>query len=190
MPYPNPENKYTYKDYLNFNSVERWEIINGTPYMQAAPTWQHQTISRELLGQFWDYLRDKSCQVFSSPFDLRMPLDGEADEDCSNVFQPDILVICDKKRLKNTGYYGVPHLIIEILSPSTARVDKIYKLNTYEKAGVKEYWIVDPDLKYVEVFIIQENKRYGRPEMYESSDNIEVSIFPDLIIELNSVFDY
>lgn len=104
--------------------------------------------------------------------------------------QPDIVVICDKTGLKGTGYYGTSPLIIEILSPSTARRDKLYKLNKYELSGVKEYWMIEPDLKLVSVFKIQENKKYSRPDMYTEEDTIEVSIFADRIINLRPVFDF
>ncbi|WP_083856524.1 Uma2 family endonuclease [Desulfosporosinus meridiei] len=87
--------KYTYADYLKFPEDERWEIIDGTPLMQSAPTWQHQSISRELILQFGEYLRNKRCQIFAAPFDLRLPEIGEksTDKDATNVFQPDLLVV-------------------------------------------------------------------------------------------------
>ena len=102
--------------------------------------------------------------------------------------QPDLLVICDKDGLKGTGYYGTPTLIIEISSPSTAKKDKLLKFNKYEKAGVKEYWIIEPDGNFVSVFTLQDNKRYGRPEVYSDEDKISVNTLPDLIIDLNQVF--
>jgi Uma2 family endonuclease len=188
VPLPQENKKYTYADYLTWPEEERWEIIDGVPYMQASPTWQHQALSRELLTQFSNYLKDKPCQVFAAPFDLRIPCGNEKDEHTTNVFQPDILVVCDKKGLKGTGYYGVPSLIIEISSPSTARRDRVLKFNRYENAGVKEYWIVEPEGNFVNVFILQDNKRYGRPEAYTEENKVKVSIFPDLIIDLAPVF--
>lgn len=184
------EKKHTYADYLTYPDNERWEIINGAPYMQSAPTWQHQSISRELTLQFGEYLRNHKCQLFVAPFDLRLPEAEEKEDDVTNVYQPDLLVICDKSKLKGTGYYGVPSLVIEILSPSTLKNDRLLKFNVYEKVGVKEYWIVEPDTKLVSVFILQDNHRYGRTELYTETDNVEVSIFPDLKIELSSVFNF
>lgn len=190
MPMPKENKKYTYSEYLTWPEEEKWEIINGEPYMQAAPSWQHQAISRELMLQFGEYLRNKTCQVFAAPFDLRLTYENENDEDITNVYQPDLLVICDKSKLKGTGYYGVPSLVVEIISQSTAKIDRLLKFNMYEKAGVKEYWIVEPDAKIVSVFTLQENNKYGRPELYTENDNVEVSIFTDLIIELNAVFNF
>ena len=189
MPLSKEDRKYTYADYLKFPNYERWEIIDGIPYMQAAPTWQHQSISRELMLQFGGYLSNSQCQVFAAPFDLRLAELEEKDEDVANVYQPDLLVICDKSKLKGTGYYGVPSMVIEILSPSTVRHDRLLKFNIYEKFGVKEYWIVEPDAKLVSVFVLQDNNRYGRTELYTETDNVTVSIFPDLVIDLSKVFN-
>jgi Uma2 family endonuclease len=188
MPLPEKNKKYTYSDYLTWPEGERWEIIDGTPYLQAAPSWQHQAVSTELLRQFANYLQGKSCQVFSAPFDVRIPDENEKDEETTFVVQPDIVVVCERERLRGTGYYGAPSLIIEISSFSTSKKDKILKFNKYEKAGVREYWIVEPDGKVISVFTLQENQRYGRPETYSEEGRIKVSILPDLIIDLAAVF--
>jgi Uma2 family endonuclease len=188
MPLPEKNKKYTYADYLTWSEEERWEIINGVPYLQAAPTWQYQAVLLELARQFANYLQDKSCRVFTAPFDLRIPEANEKDEETTNVVQPDIIIICDNSGLKKTGYYGVPELIIEVVSPSTGQKDKIEKFNLYEKAGVKEYWIVEPDEKVVMVFTLEEG-RYGRPQMYSEEDKVKVSIFDNLVIELKPVFE-
>lgn len=191
MPLSQEAKKYTYADYLKFPSDERWEIISGIPYMQSAPTWQHQAVSIQLASQFNNYFQGKPCRVFAAPFDLCIPELDESDEDITNIIsQPDIVVVCEEGKLRKTGYFGVPSLIIEITSPSTARNDKLFKFNKFEKAGVKEYWIVEPDAKLVSVFTLQDNNRYGRPELYTETDNVEVSIFPGLQVELITVFDF
>ncbi|WP_084111043.1 Uma2 family endonuclease [Caldanaerobius fijiensis] len=141
-------------------------------------------------SRFTNYLQDKPCRVFPAPFDLRLPEKDEEDEDVVNVLQPDIVVVCDSSRLRGTGFYGVPELIIEIVSPSSIKMDKLIKFNLYEKAGVKEYWIVEPEGKLVSVFTLGDNGWYGRPELYSEDDSIKVSIFPDLTINLKSVFSF
>lgn len=95
-------------------------------------------------------------------------LDGdEKDEkEIKTVVQPDIVVVCDESKLDEKGCNGAPDLIVEITSPSTAQKDKLHKFNLYEKYGVKEYWIVEPESKIMSVFVLQEDKRYGRPEIY------------------------
>lgn len=188
MSLPQQNKKYTYQDYLTWPDNERWEIINGDAYMQAAPSWQHQAVSGQLLKQFLMYLDGKPCQAFSAPFDLRLSESGKRDEDATQIVQPDILVVCDKKGLKGTGYYGIPDLVVEVISPSTVKMDRIIKFNQYEKAGIKEYWIVEPDAKLVSVFVLQDNNRYGRPEIYSDTDTVQVSIFDGLTIDLAPVF--
>ncbi len=157
--------------------------------MQAAPSWQHQALSAALLSQFYNYLSGKTCKVFASPFDLRLPKGNERDEQTTFVVQPDLVVLCDKTGLSGTGYYGTPDLVIEISSPSTSKSDKLLKFNKYEAAGVKEYWIVEPDGRFVSVFTLQINKRYGRPELYTETDKIRTSIFPDFEVDLTPVFE-
>ncbi len=188
MPLPQADRKYTYADYLTWPENERWEIIDGLPLMQAAPSWQHQALSAALLSQFHTYLLGKECQVFAAPFDLRLPEGNEKDEETTFVVQPDILIVCDRKGLKGTGYFGIPSLIIEISSPSTAKNDKIMKFNKYEKSGVKEYWIVEPEGRIISVFTLQDNNRYGRPESYTETDKIKVNVFPELTIDLAPLF--
>lgn len=188
MPMLQPDKKHNYADYLTWPDDERWEIIDGVPYMLAAPTWQHQSVSGQLMMQFGNYLSGKTCRAFSAPFDLRLPEGDEADEDVETVVQPDVTIVCDKSKLKGTGYYGVPALVIEIVSPATGKMDRLLKFNRYEKAGIKEYWIVDPDSKLVSVFTLQGNNRYGRPETYTDTDSVKVSAFPDLAIDLKEVF--
>lgn len=188
MPVPQSGRKYTYADYLTWPEGERWEIIEGVPYMQSAPSWEHQAISVELASQFNVQLKEKPCRVFAAPFDVCIPEHDEIDEEISNIIaQPDIVVVCDQSKLRKTGYFGVPELIIEISSPSTAKNDKLLKFNRFEKAGVKEYWIVEAENKLVSVYVLQDNKRYGRPEVYTAEDTVKVSIIPELEIDLSSV---
>lgn len=183
-----PEQKYSYADYLTWGEDERWEILEGVPFMQATPSRIHQEISGELYRQFANYLQEKPCKIYHAPFCVR--LDNEKnDKDIKNVVEPDITVICDSSKLDERGCKGSPDIIIEILSPSTAKKDRVIKFNKYEKAGVKVYWIVEPDQKLLSVFSLQSDGRYGRPEMYTDEDKINVSIFPDLVIDLKSVFD-
>lgn len=184
----NQNGRYTYKDYLTWPEEENWELIDGTPYMQAAPSWQHQAIIGNIITQFNNYLQGKSCFAFPAPFDLRLPEGNEIDEDVTTVLQPDIAIVCDKNRLSKTGYNGVPSLVVEVVSPSTSKMDRLFKFNKYEKAGVKEYWIVEPDGKVVSVFTLQSNNRYGRPETYTEEHKVEISILPDFIVDLSQVF--
>jgi len=188
MPLPNQKIKYTYANYVTWPEGERWEIIDGLAYMQAAPSWQHQSVSGELYRQLSNYFINKPCRVFSAPFDLCLAEYNQTDDEIDTVVQPDVVVVCDESKLRKTGYFGVPALVIETTSPATSRRDRVSKFNMYEKAEINEYWIVEPEGKFVNVFTLQENKKYGRPETYTEDNNIQVRTFPDLVIDLSIVF--
>ncbi|MCB8815350.1 Uma2 family endonuclease [Desulfosporosinus shakirovi] len=189
MPLPQKERQYTYADYLAWPEDERVEIIEGVPYMQATPSPEHQEISMNLSTQISVYLKGKPCKVYAAPFSVRLIKgDEKEDEDVKNVFEPDITVVCDQSKIDKQGCKGIPDLIIEIISPSSIKHDRVTKFNQYEKAGVLEYWIVEPEGKLVSVFLLQSNGRYGRPEIYTEEETINVGIFPELTIDLNGVF--
>jgi len=190
MPLSQEERRYTYADYLTYPEDENWEIIDGVPYMQAAPSPIHQEILMELSKQIAVYLTGKACKIYPAPFCVRLTQAGyeENEKDVKNIVEPDISIICDKSKIDDKGCNGAPDMIIEIISPSSIKKDRFIKFNLYEKTGVKEYWIVEPDQKLVSVFLLEKNGRFSRPEMYTEEDSIKVSIFPDLIIDLSAVF--
>lgn len=192
MPFPEEKQSYTYADYLSWPEDVRAEIIEGSLYMKAAPSRIHQKISIELSRQIANYLVGKDCEVYPAPFHVVLNLDDENDreQESKNVVEPDISIICDSSLLDDTGCKGTPDMIIEIISPSAGRKDKLEKFNKYEQAGLREYWIVEPQEKMVSIFTLQENMRFGRPDLYSSEDRVKVSIFKDLFIELDKVLDY
>lgn len=158
------DSKFTYKDYSSWPNDERWELIDGVAYdMCAAPVRRHQELSFELAGLIREFLKKKDCKAYTAPFDVFFPdyIDQDTD-DISTIVQPDLSVICNPVKLFDKGCYGAPDLIIEILSPSTSKKDLNEKFQLYEKHGVKEYWIVDPGNKYIQVFHLQsEGKKSG-----------------------------
>jgi Uma2 family endonuclease len=183
------EDRFTYGDYLNWDDDERWELIDGVAYnMSPAPRPIHQRVLADLIRQFATFFLGKPCQVYPAPFDVRLPETDESDDQIATVVQPDLSVICDSNKVDNAGCKGAPDLIIEILSPGTAGRDLKIKFLCYEKAGVREYWIVDPIEKTVQVFNLGENGSYGRPSVYIETDQPHVGIFPGLIIDLPQVF--
>jgi Uma2 family endonuclease len=182
---------YNYGDYLTWPEEERWEIIDGVPLLMAPPSRIHQEISGELFAQIHNYLNDKPCRVYASPFGVRFPKGNEkSDQEITTVVEPDITVVCDQSKLDDHGCKGAPDLIIEIVSPSSVKTDMLNKFYLYEKVGVKEYWIVEPNGKIVTVFILGENGTYGRQEVYSEDNEVQVNIFRDLKINLKSVFNY
>lgn len=176
------EKHYTYADYLTWDEKIRCELIDGVVYMLAAPAWEHQSVSGELYGQLWQFLKGKPCRVFSAPFDVRLNADGRDD----TVVQPDLVVICDRSKIKGTGCVGAPDMVVEILSPSTAAKDKVRKFNKYWEAGVREYWLVNPDHKTATVHVLK-NGEYTTRE-YEETDVVKVHVLDGCEIVLSDLF--
>ncbi len=141
-----------------------------------------------LYRQISIHLMNKPCRAFAAPFDLCLAEYNQTDDEIDKIVQHDVVVVCDESKLRKTGYFGVPALIIETSSPATSRIDRVLKFNMYEKAGVTEYWIVEPEGKFINIFTLQENKRYGRPETYTEENKVQVLAFPDLEIDLSTVF--
>ena len=181
--------KYTYSDYLQWPEDTRAEIIHGVIFdMTPAPSRRHQEVSGELYGQLWNYFRDRPCRVYAAPFDVRLPDKNEDGDNAGTVVQPDIVVVCDEKKLDDRGARGAPDIVIEIVSPESARRDMKQKLELYEHHGVKEYWVVHPDTRLVMVFRIGKGKKYARPDVYGHEDTIETPLFNGLSIDCGRVF--
>lgn len=185
---PKDQRDYTYKDYISWSEDSQIEIIDGTLYIQAAPSRLHQEVLSELHRQIANFLFDKNCKVYPTPFSVTFDFGEAKKQDIKNVVEPDLSIVCDLEKLDEHGCKGSPDMIIEVISPSTARVDKIEKFNLYEKAQVKEYWIVEPQEKIVSVFTLQANGKYGRPDLYTEEDHVNMTILKDLQINLDHVF--
>jgi Uma2 family endonuclease len=175
---------YTYADFLEWDEDFRAELLDGEIVMMAAPLSKHQRVSGELFFQIRTYLEGKTCRVFAAPFSVR--LFPQKDQSDDTVFLPDIVVVCDSEKLDEKGCNGAPDLVIEIISPSTAKYDRILKFRKYQNAGVKEYWIVDPELKTVQVCVL-ENGRYVMT-MFDETEKAPISVLKDCEIDLGKVF--
>lgn len=178
----------TYGDYCGWNDDERREIIEGVPYNMTGPSRQHADISRELNFLLVAFYKGKPCKVYAAPFDVRLPRGNEADHEIDTVVQPDILVVCDEKKLDDKGCRGAPDMIIEILSPSTASRDCIQKRALYEKHGVREFWTVDPTNRIVTVYHRGSDNTFDKPQIFGDTDIVKVSITAGLEIKLEEVF--
>ena len=189
MPFPEKTTPYTYADLLAWDEDVRAEIIDGEVYMMSSPSASHQEISMELSRQFANYLEGKKCRVYAAPFDIRLfESVGDRPEDITTVVQPDLTVICDRSKTDDHGCKGAPDMILEILSPSTRRHDRLVKLNLYQRAGVKEYWIVDPITRSVQVFLLDESGVFRLHEDYGPTDIAKVNVLDGCFIELCKVF--
>ncbi|WP_245543307.1 Uma2 family endonuclease [Kyrpidia tusciae] len=184
-----PDRRYNYEDYLNWLDDKRWELIDGVPYdMSPSPSRRHQFILGQLAAEFTSYLRGKPCEAFVAPFDVRLFAETKGDDEIFDVVQPDLSVICDTAKLDERGCAGSPDLIVEILSPSTGKKDRWIKYKLYERAGVKEYWIVEPVNSTVEVFRLNLDGRFELDAVYGQGDRLRVGLFEDLVIDLDVVF--
>ena len=188
MALPAEKTRYTFADVLSWDEDERIEIIDGEAFMMATPSRIHQEISGELFRQLANFLEGKQCRVYPAPFGVRLfARDGDGPEDVDTLVEPDISVVCDRSKLDQHGCKGAPEMVIEILSPSTLRHDRLVKLNLYQQAGVREYWIVDPDNQSVLVFtlgghVLEIREDYGR------EDVAKVSVLDGCFLELSKVF--
>ena len=181
------ERIWTYHDYYNMpDDGNRYEIIDGELFMMAAPTDKHQAIAMEMVGRLYNYMRGKPCIVRFAPLDVRLALYGEKKGDEINVVQPDIMVFCRRNQVDEKGGVAAPDFVAEILSPSTKKMDRQRKLKLYEKAGVREYWIVDGENETVEVYV-HEGTKFGPKMYYNMSSTITSAIFKDFEVKVSDI---
>lgn len=169
------ENTYTTDYIYSLPEGQRAELINGTLYNMAPPNRLHQDIVMNLSAEIRDYIKKNngSCKVYPAPFAVFLNNDNQT------YVEPDISVICDKSKLDDRGCNGAPDWIIEVVSQSTKRMDYGIKLFKYRTAGVREYWIVNPLNKTVNVYDLLTNEL---TDQYDFNDNIPVCIYKDLTI--------
>lgn len=179
MPLPQ-EKYYTTEEFYAMSEDIRAELVNGEIIYMAAPSRLHQEISRELLFAITGYIKEKggNCRVFAAPFSVQLKKDKDT------VLEPDISVICDADKLTKHGCVGAPDWVIEIVSPSNSSYDYITKLNLYNDAGVREYWIVEPKNKTVYVYDMDGGELPLKT--YSFQDAIKAGIFEDLTINFSS----
>ena len=174
MPLPK-SNTYTIDDIYALPEGQRAELIDGQIYDMAPPSPMHQELVMELSATLRDYIKKNggSCKVYPAPFSVFL------NEDDRNYVEPDISVICDSSKVDNRGYQGAPDFIIEIVSPSSQRMDYLTKLFKYRTAGVREYWIVNPLQRTVQVYSFEGTEDSTQYSFY---DEITVTIYGDLKI--------
>lgn len=182
---------------LAYEEKYKSELINGQVIMMSPPpVSNHFLVAGNIYLLFANYLKGKRCTPYFDGFDLHL-----TDKDC---FEPDFMIVCDPNKIKYNGVFGAADLVVEVLSPSTAKRDRGYKKDVYEQCGVKEYWLVDINSKAVEQYILQDNK-FMLHEIYtmypdymladmtdEERANIptefKCSLYDDLTITLADIF--
>lgn len=158
---------FSYADYLDWPEDARYEIVDGVAYMMApTPSVDHQTVAFEVGRQIGNALEGHPCRVLPAPVDVLLPHGDEADEETRTVVQPDLLVVCDPTKLTPRGVRGAPDWVLEVISPATAGHDQIVKLAAYERAGVREFWLVHPVDRLLIIYR-HDGEGYGRPDIRE-----------------------
>ncbi len=174
--------RFTYGDYCQWPDDERWELIDGKAYdMSPAPTRMHQKLVLEIGAQVYAQLRDKPCEVYVAPFDVRLPSADEVDARVDTVVQPDVAVICDPAKLDDAGCRGAPDWIVEVLSPGTAVKDQTKKRALYERHGVREYWLLHPTDRVLTIYRLLDGA-YRKPEVQALSGETPVGVLAGLVI--------
>ena len=179
MPLPQQNKEYTIDDIYALPDGQRAELIDGQMYMMAPPNRRHQRILLSLSRKIADYIDKKggSYEVDIAPFAVFLNADDK------NYVEPDISVICDPDKLTDKGCTGAPDWIIEIVSPGSRRTDYYTKLFKYRTAGVKEYWIVDPEKNRILVY----NFASEDTGDYTFSEAVKAGIYEDLEIDFSSI---
>jgi len=180
---------------INYSDPPRYEKLGGKIYALARPALFHSHVACNIRDIFRRYLRGKHCKTFLEP-DVFINEDNPI---------PDVVIVCDKDKIKYNGIYGAPDLIVEVLSPSTGKRDRSYKKNLYEQCGVKEYWLVNPATQEIEVYVLKDGQfileivpaiipdymlsKLTKVEIEDAPSIFNSPTFPDMEILLSDVFD-
>ncbi len=182
---------------LAYQEEVREELLDGRIIaMSPRPTVNHNMIAFTIARIFGNFLEGKSCIAFSDGVDVFLTENDRV--------IPDVMIVCDKNKIQKSGIHGTPDLVVEVLSPSTAKVDRGYKKSLYERCGVKEYWIVEPEARSIEVYLLNDGKfildevysvfpEYLTERMTEEEKSkimyeIKTSLYSDLTVRLEKVF--
>ncbi|MEC5395732.1 Uma2 family endonuclease [Bergeyella sp. RCAD1439] len=180
---------YSYADYLLWQVKEKIELFKGKILaMSPAPARYHQKIVGNIHGILFPIFKGKKCELYTAPFDVRIPKQDKEDDKIFTVVQPDLSVICDPEKLDERGCIGAPDLVIEILSPGNSKKEMDVKFTLYEEAGVLEYWIVHPTEKVVWIYVL-ENGRYVTHKPFVEGEFLVSKKFPDLKINTAEIFE-
>ncbi|KAF1080370.1 MAG: hypothetical protein GQF41_3194 [Candidatus Rifleibacterium amylolyticum] len=182
------QQRYSYADYLTWDDDIRYEIIDGEVFDMNSPGFTHQKISLELATQMAIFFDGKPCEVICAPFDVILTKSAKRNDEIFTVVQPDIMVVCDPKKIEERGIVGAPDLVVEIISPSTSSKDNIIKRRIYEQAGVKEFWLVHPTDRLIRVYKLGKDGLFGREDIYDDTAQIGIAQFAGLSIDCRRLF--
>lgn len=170
------KNGYTIADIEALPDGERAELIDGEMFMMATPMTVHQRILVRLILKIGSYIENNkgNCELLPAPFGVYIKKDDR------NYVEPDISVICHEEKLDEKGCHGAPDWVIEIVSPSSRKMDYVRKSTLYQETGVREYWIVDPQKEMVTIY---KAEQWDLPVCHSFSERIQVGIYNDLYLD-------
>ena len=176
------DDRFTYDDYLAWPDDERWELLDGEAWdMTPAPNFGHQRIVLRIGYLLEAALRGHRCVPCVAPVDVVL-----SDH---TVVQPDVFVVCDRSKIRPAGVFGAPDLVVEVLSPSTGLKDRRTKRALYERHGVREYLLVDPDARYAERLHLEADGAYGRGDLFGPDEVVVLESLGGLELRLAEVFE-
>lgn len=173
------EKHYTTADVETLPEGVRAEVIDGQLFYLATPSRTHQELLMFLSATMWNYVKEHGgkCKVYPAPFAVYL------NNDDRSYFEPDLILVCDESKIDERGCHGAPDFVAEIVSPSTRSRDYLLKLNKYQNAGVREYWIVDDERELIHVYDFE----HETVLVYTFKDKVKVSIFEDLILDFSEI---
>lgn len=178
------QGEYTLEDYLAIPDERRVELIDGVIYDMSSPLGHHQIIAGQIYFHLVSYISGKGgpCIPFIAPIDVQLDCDDKT------IVQPDVLILCDRSKYTPQRIVGAPDFVVEVLSKSTREKDMFLKLNKYRSAGVREYWMVDPDKKTVIAYHFENDDDLS---VYTFLDKVPVGIYGgDCVIDFAPIDDY
>ena len=180
--------QHTYADYLVWSRTHGDEVIDGTAYVREppSPSVTHQMMVGEIYYHLKSALEDSPCRVYMAPLDVRLPKTGDADDQIDTVVQPDIFIVSDPRKIDARGVRGAPDWVAEVLSPSTARYDQTVKLAAYERAGVREVWLVHPLDRTLAIYRLDKGS-YGRATVLELEGQTALTAVGDVTVDWDKV---
>jgi Uma2 family endonuclease len=180
--------RHTYGDYLIWSRDHGDELIDGTAYVREppSPSLNHQSIALDLAYQIQSQLEGTSWRVFVAPLDIRLPRTNEPDSEVDTVVQPDIFITNDMDKLDARGMRGAPDWLAEVLSPSTAGYDRKIKIPIYERAGVREVWLISPKQRSVAIYRLQ-GGCYGQPTILSLAGRTRLTAVPGVTVDWDRI---
>jgi Uma2 family endonuclease len=173
------DRRYTYADYRTWPDDERWELIDGVAWnMSPAPNRRHQGLLGELYAQVVNGVKATACRLYLAPFDVLLPDSADQRED-------DVACVV---RLTPRGCFGAPDWVVEIISPWTMKKDLHEKFVLYERNGIREYWLIDPASRTLQVYRMGPAGRYGEAEILEENAEIACPLGDGIVVHLAELF--